>query len=56
MQQKSELLKKSLYEFKPKISDFEKTEHDIIQSIINNKPFILKKLTMITFPHNLKMQ
>ena len=47
---KNELLEKSLYEFKPKISDFERTEKDIIQSIIDDKTFILKKTDDDYFP------
>ena len=47
---KNESLEKSLYEFKPKKSDFEKTERNIIQSIIDNKPFILKKIDDDYFP------
>ena len=47
---KNELLKKSLYEFKPKISNFGKTEQDITQSIIDDKPFTLKKTDDDYFP------
>ena len=47
---KNELLEKSLYEFKPKKSDFEKPEQDIIQGIIDDEPFILKKTDNDYFP------
>ena len=53
--EKNELLEKSLYKFKPKKSDFEKPEQHIIQDIIDDKPFILQKLTMIISLHILKI-
>ena len=37
------MLENSLYRFKPKVSDFETTEQDIIQSIIDDEPFVFKK-------------
>ena len=40
---KNELVEKSIYELVPKKSDFEKTEQDIIQSIIDDVPYVLKK-------------
>ena len=46
----NELLKKSLYEFKPKKSNFGETGQGITQSIIDDKPFILKKTDDDYFP------
>ena len=47
---KNELVEKSIYELVPKKSDFEKTEQDIIQSIIDDVPYVLKKTDDNYFP------
>ena len=51
---KNEEIKKVLYDFKPKTSNFEKTEQEIIQSILDQEDFVLKKQTMTILIHNLK--
>ena len=40
---KNEEIKNELYSFKPKISYFEKTEQEIIKSILDQEDFVLKK-------------
>ena len=46
----NDLFENSGYKFKPKKSDFEKTEQDIVQSIVDDEPFILKKTDNDYFP------
>ena len=44
-EEKNKKIKEEMFKFKPETTDFQKTEQQIVQSIMDNEPFLLQKKT-----------
>ena len=53
--EKNKKKKEEMFKFKPETTDFQKTEQQIVQSIMDNEPFLLQKKQKTTMlSQNLK--